>query len=341
MKPSLKSATIPGDFSALRFVCGCFGIGEKELTATLERMRSNTKNPDSRFPRTISRVMLMRAEKGKGKWLEPLLTIHREALYDRIRRDEGRPLFSFAGKVGEEIITSVLNLYRRLRPRLDLKRVSANDAVWILIEHVIVPTVFVKLAEEWRYGLGTELQGELCWYLPAKADGNIQKPIARVLDCWLRVAGFRTAYGVSQNLGRRGSIKAEFDDQTDKLWKAWKKSVERWLNGKPVQSIRSLHRLVESFARNVTWLDDANHWKARFTLAYGMQNLCEAMDARFDAVQKDSSLRLGEMLYSLGEERIACDNRQDSLRFNSLLKQACHTALHGERLSRSGACHDT
>jgi hypothetical protein len=125
----------------------------------------------------------MRAENGKRRWQDALCILHREALYDRIRRDEGKPLFSFTGKVAEELAFSILRLYELLLPKLDIKGFSKAKALWVLVENVFVPTVWVKLALEWRRGLGTELQGETCWYVPLKSNGSIKKPISRVLDC--------------------------------------------------------------------------------------------------------------------------------------------------------------
>lgn len=141
-----------------------------------------------------------------------------------------------------------------------------------------------------------------------EGDGRVVKPVSRVLDCWLRVAGFRTAYGVSQSLIRGKPDKSELDEQTEKRWKTWKKSVERWLNDKPVQSVHRLHRLVESFATNVVWLDDPNGWKARFTVAFATQNLCDAMDEFFLDASKESSLALVDMIPGIERERIVCDD---------------------------------
>ena len=298
---STSSSNLPSNFAALRFVCGCFGIGEKELAETLERMRRITKNPNEHFPRKLSREMLARAESGKSRWQESLSTIHREALYERIRRENGRPLFSFTGKITEETAFTLLTLYERVLPKLDCRGVSIAEVIWLLVENVFVPTVFVKLVEEWRFGLGTEWLGETCWYLPVKSDRGTDKPTSRVLDCWLRVAGFRTAYGVSQSLTRGKSDNSVLDEQTEKRWKTWKKSVERWRNGKSVQSVHRLHRLVEAFAANVAWLDDPVGWKARFTLAFAMQNLCEAMDESFESVSKQSSLALAPAISPPGQ----------------------------------------
>jgi hypothetical protein len=308
MKALSDNSNLPSNFTALRFVCGCFGIGEKELAETLERMRRITKNPNEHFPKNLSRELLARAENGKGRWQEALSMIHREALYDRMRRENGEPLFSFTGKFSQETTFTLLTLYERLLPKLNCSGVPLAQAMWLLVENVFAPTVFIKMIEEWRLGLGTEWLGESCWYLPAKSDGGIQKPVSRVLDCWLRVAGFRTAYGVSQSLTRGKAGKSALDEQTEKRWKTWKKSVERWRNGKPVQSVQKLHRLVETFAHNVAWLDEPDGWKARFTLAFAVQNLCEAMDETFESASKQPSLALAGMLRRIADEHIACDD---------------------------------
>ena len=308
MKSFSNNPNLPGNFAALRFVCGCFDIREKELVETLERMRRITKNPDAHFPKKLSREMLARAICGKGRWLEALSTIHREALYNRMRRENGKPLFSFTGKFSQEMTFTLLTLYGRLLSKINCSGVPPAQAMWLLVENVFVPTVFIKMVEEWRLGLGTEWLGETCWYLPAKSDHEIQKPISRVLDCWLRVAGFRTAYGVSQSLTRGKPNKSSLDEQTEKRWKTRKKSVERWRNGKPVQSVHKLHRLVETFAPNVAWLDEPDGWKARFTLAFAMQNLCDAMDEAFESTSKQPSLALADMLRRIANERITCDD---------------------------------
>lgn len=305
--PSIN-ANLPSSFAALRFTCGCFGIGEKELAETLERMRRTTKHPDTHFPKRLSRETLARAAVGKSRWLEALSIIHREALYDRLRRDRGEPLASFTGIFSQETIFTLLRLYDALLPRLNCDGVPTADALWLLAENVFVPTVFIRMIEEWRFGLGTEWQGEACWYLPTICGRDIQTPVSRVLDCWLRVAGFRTAYGVSQSLTRGKPEISAFDERSEKHWKTWKKSVERWRTGRAVQSVDKLHRLVETFAPNVAWLDESAGWKPRFTLAFAMQNLCDAMDLAFESISNEPSLALADMIRHIASERIACDD---------------------------------
>src|SRR5882757_8249367 len=115
------------------------------------------------------------------------MIVHCEVLHERIRREDGKPLFSFMGKVTDETAFTLLTLYEWLLPKLDCAGVSKADTMRLLIENVFIPTVFIKLVGEWRYGLGTELKGQTCWYFPVKSDGRTVKPISRVLDSWLRV----------------------------------------------------------------------------------------------------------------------------------------------------------
>lgn len=172
----LKSAPdkrcLPTNIQAHSLVCHCFGIGEKELEQTLKRMRKITPNPDNHFPRKWSRTMPKRAEAKNAHWHAAVLILQREAMYERIRREEGKPLFSFTGKVTEEIVFSLLKLYERLLPKLEVKGVSKVELVWLLVENVFMPTVFIQLAQAWRSRLTPEFQGEACWYLPLKRTGE-------------------------------------------------------------------------------------------------------------------------------------------------------------------------
>ena len=219
--------------------------------------------------------MLMRAEQGQGRFLGALIILHQEALYDRIRRSASKPLFSRAGKVAEETAFALLRLYEKLIPRLSVENLSAQNVLWVLVENVFVPTLYASLLTHWRLGLGTELRGDLCWYLPLEVNSQTQMPIARVLDCWLRVAGFRTAYGVSQSFSDKREKGGSKSDQYFYRWNGWKKSVGRWLNGTPVRSICRLHELVDEFKEQVAWLDDSDSWKARFMVANATQEVCD------------------------------------------------------------------
>jgi hypothetical protein len=43
--------------------------------------------------------------------------------------------------------------------------------------------------------------------------------------------------------------------------------VNGWLKGENDPTLDNLHNLVDEFAAKVTWLDTADSWKARFTVA--------------------------------------------------------------------------
>lgn len=309
MKRSRRKSNLPRSEAALRFVCGCFDIGDKELRITLERMRQNTPNPDNHFPdpAKLSRTLIARAEPPDGPWHDALQMLRRETLYDRIRRQDGKPLFSFTGAMTENLTFLLLRLYEDILPLLKATNVRTAEAVWALVGNVFAPTAFVLILAEWRYGLGTEFQGETCWFLPVRSRSKTLKPVQRVLDAWLRVAGFRTAYGVSQTLSRRKADKAQ-SEQTSHLWDSWKKRVARWLNGQGVPSAGTLHKLVADFSEQVKWLDEPDHWKARFTLACAMQKLCDEMDDYFKRVCSAASMQIAQSFCSIRLEGIVCDD---------------------------------
>jgi hypothetical protein len=220
--------------------------------------------------------------------------LRREALYDHIRRSHGKPLFSFAGKVTDKIVFLLPQLYEKALPGLDTNEISPSDSMWALVEHFFAPTVFIELVQDWQRGLGTELRGDTCWYLPVLSHGKKLKPIPRVLDSWLRVAGYRTAYGVSEEMGSPDL----------------RRNVDRWRTGEVVPTLATLHNLVEEFAKAVSWLDEPDNWKARFTLGCAMQKLCDKMDEFFKDIHPESSLALAEMFRRVEQERIVCDDNK-------------------------------
>ena len=222
-----------------------------------------------------------------------LITLGRESLYDSIRRHDGKPLFSFASAVSERLVFTLLDLYRKLSPHTRFGQTLDREALWILVEYMFAPTAFCILARNWQRGLGTEFQGDLCWYLPTTAaDGKKLKPVQRVLDSWLRVAGFRTAYGIGK----------EMDDPD------LRGDVDRWLRGEVVPSLLRLHHLVKRFATRVQWLDDPDNWYARFTLGCAMQSLSNAMDDYFAPLVPNPSLALADTFRRIEKERILRDD---------------------------------
>jgi hypothetical protein len=285
---------LPNDIQALSFVCRSFGIGRDELDLTLKRMREITPQSEKYFPPNLWRETVKRAKKDKDLWQDAAKIVHREAAYDLICRQSGKPLWSFTGKIADEFVSVLLSLYARLLPKLDVEGVSKTDALWLLVENVFVPTVYAKLVQEWRHGLGNEFLGEICWYLPIKSHGQIEKPFPRVLNYWMRVAGFQTTYQIAKAAGEI----------------PLRRKIDRWLNGETPPDPPVLHKLVNQFADNISWLDEPDTWKARLTLACAMQNVCDLMDEYFKPIQIDSSLALSEMFKRISKERIVCDDNK-------------------------------
>lgn len=292
MKRLPNRPLLPNAYAALRFICRCCDIGEKELGYTLGNIRKITPEADKHFPKKISRTLLARAENGNGPWLDALRTLRLEALYDRIRRNNGSSLFSFTGAVTDRLVFSLMRLYEKLLPIFKPDGIPPPDTMWILVENLFAPTVFIELHQDWQRGLGTEFQGDACWYLPVRSEGKNLKPVQRVLDSWLRVIGYRTAYGVSGRIGGPDL----------------RRTVDRWRVGEVVPTVATLHKLVETFAQRVRWLDAPDDWKARFTLACAMQKLCDEMDEFFKDILPDSSRKLTDMFRRIENERIVSDD---------------------------------
>lgn len=289
-----ENQNLPNKTQAISLVCRCFGAGIEELNRILELKRGFNPEPYKDFPKAFSGTTLMRAKANAKKEHIPTTIIQCEALYDRIRRQHCKPLWSFTARLSGELVSSLLNLYERFLPKLNFEGVARTGALWLLVENVIVPTVFIKLVQEWRFGLGNEFLGDVCWYLPIMSHGKIEKPLPRVLDYWMRVAGFQTAYQVAKAAGEQ----------------SLRRKIDRWLKEGKVPDPSELHRLVNKFAANVAWLDEPDTWKARFTLACAMQNVCDLMDEYFKPIRKSSSLALIKMIRSIPKDHIVCDDEK-------------------------------
>lgn len=293
MKYDTAQDAIPNKVGASWFVCKCFGVGIQELTATLHQLRKTDKKCSEHFPWELSREMISRAKDADGPWRDVLFTLCHRSLYDRIRWQRGKPLFAFTGELTERLVFDLLRLYERVAPQLKTEGVPAAEVLWVLVEHLFLPTVFIELVRDWRQGLGSEFESSRCWYLP---DSNGRKPIPRVLDCWLRSIGYRTAHGVSRRMGDADGV--------------LRRRIDKWLTGKPVPTLEKLHGLVHQFEEEVRWLDTPDDWKARFTLACAMQNLGDEMDEFFKTLQTESSLRLAEGIRVIEKEGIVTDDNR-------------------------------
>jgi len=304
-KPPRPQATLPGLGRTQAFVCSCFGISEKELDATLQRIRTYTPDAERHFPRKWSRVLPVRADAKKSRRREAILTVQREAIYDRIVRERGRPLIASTGFVTEKIVFSLLRLYEKLLPQLHLGRCSKPDVLWILTEHVFLPTVFIHLIKAHRNGLGPEFAGEKCWYFPIKEAAKTVKPVQRILDYWSRTSALFTPYGASVRFAPVAKKEVEkLANKRDSI----KKRFERWRSGEVLPTLDDLHRFLEDAGSNVEWLDDPAAWKARFTLALAAHSIADAMDEMFSQTRPNASLSLALTMGKIAAEGIVCDD---------------------------------
>jgi len=236
--------------------------------------------------------MLNDAEAGTGPWRRALTIVAQEALYDRIlRQPNGEPRFGFTGHLSERLTFDTLRLYEKLLPQLNTEGVATTDVLWILFEEVFAPTIYVELASNWQRGLGTEFQLPTCWYLPLMEKGVRLGPVARVLRCWFRAAGFRYAHDLGKALN-------------DSL----RRKVDRWLNGDCVPKLNEVHDLVDKFAGDVRWLDGPDDWKTRFTLACAAERLFVTMDSLFHVTRPNASLHIAETLQKIRAEGVAVDD---------------------------------
>ncbi|MDD5141699.1 MAG: hypothetical protein PHY43_15730 [Verrucomicrobiales bacterium] len=240
---------LPDNVQALFFACDCFNLGEKELGSR--------------------RMKLNRARSGKNISTDERERI-RQRLYVSVRTAAQTPI-ARCTFVTDDIVTSLIETYERLLPHLKTQGVPSADAMWVLAKHVFVPTAYLIVFKKHDLGLGTEFHGDKCWYVPKTEGRRVIKPIQQVLDCWLRVAGFRTAYGVSKKIDSE----------------SLRHKIDNWLSGKVTPSKTDLHSLVAKFADEVSWLDDVDAWKARFTLACAAQNMWNKADEYFTPTQSE------------------------------------------------------
>lgn len=263
--------SLPDEVQALFVACDCFALGEQRLKEY--RMKLNR----ARAGKSISSAKRERL---------------RQNLFQSVREAIQTPV-SHATFVTDELVTRLLELYAKVGPRLESHLTSNLDMMWLLAEHVLVPTAHLVVRQRCHLGLGTEFLGESCWYLPEPDGRQVRKPVPRVLECWLRVAGLRTDYRVSKEIG------------TD----AVRRKVNRWLEGTNLPTLGELHSLVDSFSAKVSWLDEPDSWKARFTLACAAQRAWDKVDDVFKRLCPTPSVKLAQKFRDLASRPILHDDQ--------------------------------
>lgn len=272
MKQPLNTANhLPDDVQALFVVCDCFGLGEHQLDSY--------------------RMKLNRARSGSNISPEERERI-RQGLFQNVRKAIQTPV-SHATFVTDELATRLLELYAKVRLRLQTHSASNLKVLWLVAERVLVPTAHLIVRRRQHLGLGTEFAGANCWYLPQVDGRQVRKPVQRVLDCWLRVAGLRTDYRVSKEIGTE----------------AVRRKVNRWLEGKNQPTLQEFYQLVDEFSGKVKWLDEPNSWKARFTLACAAQRAWDKVDCFFKPVCPAPARQLARMFCDLAGKPVLNDEQ--------------------------------
>ena len=191
MKVPTHDTRLPNETGALWFACQCFGIREEHLKRVW--LENGVKHEDCASREQLARA---RAEVGPAsdtrKRVELVLW---DALLGRFRRAGIAPA-SIPNNFTDEATTTLLILYQRLRPRLDVRDVPVSAALWVLTENVFLPTLYSVILRFQGLGLGTEFHVDRCWYLPRCSDEKVVMPVPHVLDCWLRATGLRIFYGL-------------------------------------------------------------------------------------------------------------------------------------------------
>lgn len=191
---------------------------------------------------------------------------------------------------------ALLKEYETWSPRVRLGEASPIDALWVFCREIALPTLRRILVGYENRGLGTEFRGESCWYNPQTVEGELKRPVAVILDRWLRLTGFRTSYGVSKP---KGSSRSEAEDA---LWETQRKQVKRWLNGETVPALDKLLLLVGKFENRIEWIDTPDSWCARFSMACSAERACEKVDSVFAAKAPSAAWLLAEDYRALCRE---------------------------------------
>lgn len=278
--------TLPNTISAHWFVCQCFGVTTEDIAPINRETLRRACVEKSITPSKVSEVG----------------GILREALFSKFRRQGIAPAGVATG-VADKAVCALLKIYEELRPRMQLGEASPTDVLWVMSKHVFLPTLHVIFAQAKNGGLGSEYFNKSCWYLPQRDGDRLCRPVAVLLDRWLRAAGFRTAYGVAK------PDNASMATRDYKKWKSVQKQVGRWRKSKTAPHVSKLHELVRLFPENVEWLDSAESWSARFSLASATGQALAAADKFFVSKSATPAETLTEKYQALGEEPFLVDDQ--------------------------------
>lgn len=286
-----NSTTLPSYIGALQFASRCFGISEKQM-------------------RGVSRMQLARASRGTGTSEAERTRVERQLFTSLTEHflSHGVAPVGPTNSFTDQLVYTLLSIYDKVRSKIAPGDASTQTVLRLLAEHVYVPTLYVMMAKFQHLGLGDELRGPNSWYFLSQDGVDRVTPIQRVLDCWMRVAGFRTAYGVSKMPFAKAKTNRVVDLQHHERWPARRKQLDRWLSGKVTPTIFALERLVDEFRERVSWLDDPVAWKARFRLAHALHTVSAKAGDLFGADSPLSSSRVVASLHQIESEVVARDS---------------------------------
>lgn len=265
-----------------------------ELKKALKVRRESAKlDRDKHYPRSLTRVMLCRAEVGIGRWGDGLCRVAYEALYDRICRENRKPLAGGTPlRLTERITFSLLDLYEAVLPQLHVDGVSRQEVLWVLVEELFLPTVFIELMKIRQKGAKIMLDLEINSYLPMMEKMERKDPFPRILKFWLNSASFRYADDVGKVTGSDSN----------------RKKVHEWLRGRHIPGPGAISKIVEEFSADAGRFDSSGSWKARLGLAAAVQELSQITDSFFKTRMPASSLQFSKILHAIQEDGVAVDD---------------------------------
>lgn len=285
----LKSE-LPEPLAAYSFVCKCFGLTHIQAG----KISDPTSKLRQRLHRRFNRGKMPKRRGKAQAYLD-------EKLYGGFRGHKPEE-FGRAYKVADDAVHTGLAIYDGLQRKLTTTGRDQAQAMWILAEHVLAPTLVIIFGQQWRTGLGREYQGEHSWYLPLPKDGVIHQPFTRVFNYWTRIMGHDSPNRLATALIARSTDFKTIGRDT------LRKRLERWSKGDETPScLADLYGVIDVMKEEVQWLSDRREWKARFLLAMAMQKLFEEAENYFKELHKTPSLQLREWIIKAWNEPIYQD----------------------------------
>lgn len=283
------SEGLPDPSRAFALICECFGLNrtpESKVTDPTGKLRQG-------FHRFFNSTRAKQSDLARSR-MEQLLY----SLFRRHERDD----FGHAYAVMDETAAITCYLYQELSGRLNPEGRSPKRILWLLAEHVLVPTLLAIWARHWPTELGHEFAGDQSWYLPVTVGAEVDLPFARVFSYWMRVAGIRSTNQLATMLLESGCCPKS--ERVDTL----RKKLDRWKRGEGLVSLTELYGYLDALETEVEWLAEPGDWKARFALALAMQRFFEKADRYFKNLDAKPSSRFAAWFRTSARNGILTDD---------------------------------